>query len=210
MTTKQTFSKLALVTAILAALPTVVQAAAPDGRYVNGTFSVTEDETLTISGNKSGVGAVSTDTSVTITEGASLTVQGTVNGSDPQRLYAYGINSNPNLSLNIDGTLSVDISTTGTAKNALAIYVLGNNATFTGDIYTIYENFPDNIKAKIDVTSFTNRWKAIDPIFQCGIKSKIETPIRSRSWNVDLQDPETVKDINNKFFIKNPIDLNRI
>lgn len=82
--------------------------------------------------------------------------------------------------------------------------------TFTGDIYTIYENFPDNIKAKIDVTSFTNRWKAIDPIFQCGIKSKIETPIRSRSWNVDLQDPETVKDINNKFFIKNPIDLNRI
>ena len=82
--------------------------------------------------------------------------------------------------------------------------------TYTGDIYEIYDNFPSNIKAKIDRTSFGNRWKALDVYFQHGIYFKTHTPLRAGSWNTNLYDPEAVKDINNKYFLTNPIDLNRI
>ena len=30
------------------------------------------------------------------------------------------------------------------------------------------------------------------------------------SWLINLNDPDTVKDINNKYFIDNPLDLNAL
>lgn len=87
----KTFTRIALASAVLAAISSLSQAAAPDGRYVNGTFEVSEDETLTISANRSAVGAIKSNTSVTLDDGVTLTVQGTVDGPEDGRDgYAYG------------------------------------------------------------------------------------------------------------------------
>lgn len=119
----KTFTRIAIASAVLAALPCLSQAAAPNGRYVNGDFTVTENETLTISANRSAVGAISSDTTVVVDDGVTLTVQGTVDGPEEQRQgYAYGASTALGHSLSFTGNLNVDIQTTGQGLNAIGLY----------------------------------------------------------------------------------------
>ena len=123
MTTKQTFSQLALVTAILATFPLLSQAA-----YHDNDFTISQNETVSIKKNTGGILAYQKDTSLTILDGYQLTVSGSVSEG-----YAYGVEVFPTYSLGITGNLKVDIASTGSANNALAIYLL-DDASFSGSI----------------------------------------------------------------------------
>lgn len=123
--TKQTFSQLALVTAILATFPLLSQAA-----YYDDDITISQNETVFIKGNTGGILAYQKDTSLTILDGYQLTVSGSVSEADK---YAYGVEVFPTFSLGITGNLKVDITSTGNAKNALAFYLL-DDASFSGSI----------------------------------------------------------------------------
>lgn len=81
--------------------------------------------------------------------------------------------------------------------------LLNNNNT---DINYLYNQLY-GVAKYIDMVSFSNRFNAIDILSQFRIyNSSIES--KDLSWCLDLNDPNTVRDINNKFFSDNPIDLN--
>lgn len=65
-------------------------------------------------------------------------------------------------------------------------------------------------KMKIGDTTFAHRFKAIDLVFQHSVFITTPEAKNVDSCLVNLYDPETVKDINNKYFINNPLDLNRL
>ena len=79
---------------------------------------------------------------------------------------------------------------------------------YNSDIEYVYSNIPE-LQAKIDPISFRNRFNAIDLVYQHRIYNS--TPeARDITWLINLNDPKTVKDINNKYFINNPLDLNSL
>lgn len=61
----------------------------------------------------------------------------------------------------------------------------------------------------IDETNFDFRFKAIDLEYQHMIYIHMPEYI-DNTWNVNFNDPETVKEINNKYFFDNPLDLNSL
>ena len=124
---------------------------------------------------------------------------------------------NPNmlsLFLTINGcsdkhvTPLINISrTTNIISNAI-----DNNKILNGynsDMNYVYLNVlaPNNIN--IDIVSFINRFKAIDIPYQNIIyQSQVES--KDYTWFIDLNDPNTVRTINNQYFIDNPLDLNNL
>ena len=62
---------------------------------------------------------------------------------------------------------------------------------------------------KIDKTSFLNRWRCIDVIYQHMMYNTLAES-QDNSWLINLRDPNGVKEVNDKYFIKNPLDLNRL
>lgn len=79
---------------------------------------------------------------------------------------------------------------------------------YNSDIDYLY-NALDGLNEKIDPTSFKSRFNAIDLVYQHRIyNSTIEA--RDITWLIDLNDPETIRSINNKYFIDNPLDLNSL
>ena len=77
------------------------------------------------------------------------------------------------------------------AYNSDPVYVFNNLL----NLYTI-----------IDANTFSYRFYAIDLITQYRIyKNSVES--KDYSWKIDLQDPETVKQISSKYFVDNPLDL---
>lgn len=74
------------------------------------------------------------------------------------------------------------------------------------DIRYLYKQLY-GIENYTDETLFINRFNAIDILFNYAIyNSSIES--KDISWNLNLSDAKTIKDINNKFFANNPLDLN--
>lgn len=78
---------------------------------------------------------------------------------------------------------------------------------YNADINTVW-NALDNTRIKIPQTSFEFRFKAIDVVFQQLVF--MNTPEAKGIKLVNLYDPDTVREINNKYFINNPLDLNRL
>ena len=65
------------------------------------------------------------------------------------------------------------------------------------------------INVLIDPMGFDYRFKAIDILYQHMVyKNTIES--QDYSWKIDLNDPITVRNINNQYFINNPLDLNNL
>lgn len=80
---------------------------------------------------------------------------------------------------------------------------------YNSDMNYVYSNVlaPNNIN--IDIVSFINRFKAIDIPYQNMIyQSQVES--KDYTWFIDLNDPNTVRTINNQYFIDNPLDLNNL
>lgn len=79
---------------------------------------------------------------------------------------------------------------------------------YSSDITTIYNSIA-GLNQKIDLSKFVFRFKAADIISQHMLyNSTIEA--KDITWHVNFNDPKTVRDINNKYFIDNPLDLNNL
>lgn len=78
---------------------------------------------------------------------------------------------------------------------------------YNSDLQSIW-NALDTTKFSIGQTTFEHRFKAIDIQFQHSVY--INTPECREIVLNNLYDPDNVKIINNKYFINNPLDLNRL
>jgi hypothetical protein len=79
---------------------------------------------------------------------------------------------------------------------------------YNGDVKYIYSVL-DGLQSRTDYITFECRFKAIDLVNQHRIYSST-AEANDISWFINLNDPETVKNINNKYFIDNPLDLNSL
>lgn len=79
---------------------------------------------------------------------------------------------------------------------------------YNSDINYLYNNI-SGLNTKIDEVTFNYRFNAIDLIYQHRIYNST-AEARDISWQINLNDPKTVQDINNKYFIDNPLDLNSL
>ena len=77
---------------------------------------------------------------------------------------------------------------------------------YNSDTDYIYNNLP-GIAKYTDPVTFKYRFNAVDLPFQYRIYSSMAES-RDISWLIDLHDPNTVRNINNQYFIDNPLDLN--
>lgn len=80
-------------------------------------------------------------------------------------------------------------------------YVLNKHTLSSKGVYKYL-----NISNFIDEANFDFRYKAIDLEYQWIIYTHMPEYI-DHTWNVNFNDPETVKEINNKYFFDNPLDL---
>lgn len=78
---------------------------------------------------------------------------------------------------------------------------------YNSDIDYVYNQL--QLYSKIDSANFKYRFNAVDLVFQHRLYSMMAES-KDISWLINLQDPNTVKDINNKYFIDNPLDLNAL
>lgn len=92
-------------------------------------------------------------------------------------------------------------------KDFIKSGVLGINLPY--DIEKVYNSLPNNVTTIISKEAFINRWKALDVPFQHMIYKTLPESY-DESWYVNLSDATAVKNINNRYFIHNPIDLNRL
>lgn len=69
--------------------------------------------------------------------------------------------------------------------------------------------FVNNMDTFINATSFKYRFNAIDILTQHRIYNSTAEAI-DISWMVNFNDPETMRNINNRYFIGNPLDLNNL
>lgn len=79
---------------------------------------------------------------------------------------------------------------------------------YNGDCNYVYSNI-DELSKYIDQTSFSFRFKAIDLVYQHMIYSQSPESL-DYTWQIDLNDPNTVREINDKYFFDNPLDLNSL
>lgn len=98
-------------------------------------------------------------------------------------------------------------STTAISKlyNAVTSNVLIND--YNTDIDYAYDRL--DIGGKIDPVNFKYRFNAVDLIFQHRIYNNM-AEARDISWQIDLQDKETVQYINNRYFYDNPLNLDAL
>lgn len=87
-------------------------------------------------------------------------------------------------------------------------------AILAGDVEYIYGAIQmcldrSKIKNKLDFDEFVNRYKAIDLRFQLAMYSMLPEASDKR-YLEELIDPEALKEINDKYFKSNPIDLQRL
>ena len=76
------------------------------------------------------------------------------------------------------------------------------------DANYIYLSLPD-VSKYIDITSFKCRYNACDIIYQHLLYKQMPESL-DYSWKVNFKDPATVQDINNRYFVDNPLDLNSL
>ena len=72
----------------------------------------------------------------------------------------------------------------------------------------IYSFVPE-LSKYIDSANFKFRYNACDIIYQHLLYSQMPESL-DYSWMVNFKDPNTVQDINNKYFADNPLDLNSL
>ena len=79
---------------------------------------------------------------------------------------------------------------------------------YNADFRSVYNALPD-IHKNIDPTTFEYRFKGVDLYYQTMIyKTSMES--KDMSWNINLNDPNTIRQINNKYFTKYPIILENL
>lgn len=124
----------------------------------------------------------------------------------PKNLYSCVVALTGLQSRNIPAFKTLNV----TVKTTLEMLHNGKLDTTLPTGFSFYEAAPENIINKIDRVEFINRWKVIDLAFQLNIYNQYYAEAVDKSWLIDLKDPDAVRDINNRYFITNPLDLNRL
>lgn len=93
----------------------------------------------------------------------------------------------------------------GRLYNAISNHKIIND--YNSDIDYVYNQL--DLYSKIDSTNFKYRFNAIDIVYQHRLYSNMAES-KDMSWLINLNDPDTVRNINNKYFIDNPLDLNSL
>lgn len=78
----------------------------------------------------------------------------------------------------------------------------------TSDIEYVYSILPD-LSKYIDLIRLKYVYNACDIIYQHLLYSQMPEAL-DYTWMVNFKDPTTVQDINNKYFVDNPLDLNSL
>ena len=78
----------------------------------------------------------------------------------------------------------------------------------TADIDYVYSVLPE-LQKYIDITSLRFRYSACDIVYQHLLYSQMPEAL-DYTWMVNFKDPSTVQDINNRYFVDNPLDLNSL
>lgn len=102
-------------------------------------------------------------------------------------------------------TLFNTTTAVGRVYNAIKGNLIIND--YNTDIDYVYNQL--QISNKIDAYNFKYRFNAVDLVFQHRLYTMMAES-KDISWLINLNDPDTVKDINNKYFIDNPLDLNAL
>ena len=97
-----------------------------------------------------------------------------------------------------------------TATNILLDSIENNRIVnaYNSDINYAYSQLY-GIDKYVDPTTFQYRFNAIDLIFQHRIYNS-SPESKDITWAIDLKDPETVRNLNNQYFVDNPLDLNNL
>lgn len=78
----------------------------------------------------------------------------------------------------------------------------------TADTDYVYSSIPD-ISRYMNNVSLSIRYRACDIIYQHLLYTQMPEAL-DYSWMVNFNDPATVQDINNRYFVDNPLDLNSL
>ena len=78
---------------------------------------------------------------------------------------------------------------------------------YNTDINFVYNQL--ELFSTIDQDNFRLRFNAVDLVFQHRLYCNMFES-KDISWLIDLRDPDTVRNINNKYFTDNPLDLNAL
>lgn len=117
------------------------------------------------------------------------------------------------LMITLTGLPSYNFTTLMNASTASKFIVdaISNNRIINGynsDIDFVY-NALIGLEKYIDPTTFKYRFNAVDLVTQYRIyNSSAES--RDITWLINLNDPDTVREINDKYFFDNPLDLNSL
>ena len=79
---------------------------------------------------------------------------------------------------------------------------------YNTDTEYLYKSMPD-INKYIDMITYINRFRATDILYQYRLYMTTSES-NDISWFINLNDPDTVRNINNKYFADNPLDLNNL
>lgn len=103
----------------------------------------------------------------------------------------------------------VKIFNATTAINKLYSAINNNSIinAYNSDIARVYNSL--QISDVVNYNIYENRFNAIDIVNQNRLYSTTAESL-DITWYINLNDPKTLKDINNKYFIDNPLDLNSL
>lgn len=82
------------------------------------------------------------------------------------------------------------------------------NNCYNSDPDFVYNNLV-SVSNSIDIDTFRYRFQALDLVYQHRIYANSPESLDS-TWYINLQDPNTVKELNNKYFADNPLDLGNL
>lgn len=97
------------------------------------------------------------------------------------------------------------------AAVSMLLELINNNKIpnkYNMDIERLYDLLYPKLKNSIIKSSFVNRFRALDLIWIYNLYSGC--PEAAKNYTINLVDPDAVREINNKYFINNPLDLERI
>ena len=117
------------------------------------------------------------------------------------------------LMITLTGLPSYNFNTlmNATMASKLVIDAISNNRiinNYNSDIDYVYNSLI-GIDKYIDPTTFKYRFNAVDLSTQYRIYNS-SSESRDITWLINLNDPETVREINDKYFYDNPLDLNSL
>jgi len=127
-----------------------------------------------------------------------------INAINPQHLSLL-MSLTGNKQFNLNSAISSTVAIRILNEAILNGKILNSHTADTDYVYTV---LPE-LSKYIDATNFKFRYNACDIIYQHLLYTQMPEAI-DYTWMVNFNDPQTVQDINNRYFADNPLDLNSL